>query len=153
MDASDLFSADILLPILIGMSAVLLFRMMPRLMSGGVPFVPPAEVRSRLDQGSDMLVLDVRSPREFTGRGGHVPGALNLPLDRIGQRLEDLAGQGGLHEHLDTPVFVICQTSSRAAHAARILRKKGGFRKLAVVSGGMSAWRAQGHPTSSGAAD
>ncbi|MBB4286716.1 rhodanese-like domain-containing protein [Roseospira goensis] len=150
MDGTDLFSMDILLPVLIGMGAVLLFRLMPRLLASGVPFVSPKEVRARLDSGDDMLVLDVRSPREFAGRGGHVPGALNLPLDQLGQRLKALGPDLG--DTLETPVFVVCQTSSRAAHAARIL-KKAGFRNLSVMGGGMSAWRAQGHPTRQDTAD
>lgn len=144
MDWSELVSMDILLPVLIGMGAVLLFRLMPRMMAGGVPFVPPGALRERLERGDDVLVVDVRTPREFTGRAGHVPGAVNLPLDQLGPRLK--ASAGALDSHLDTPVYLICQTSSRAAHAARML-KKAGFRDLSVISGGMSAWRGQGGAT------
>jgi len=147
VDGFDLVSMEILVPVLIGMAALLLFRAMPRLMAGGVPLVAPSVLREHLDRGDDVLVVDVRTPGEYAGRHGHVPGALNLPLDQLGRRVEE-AGPG-LSAYADTPVFLICQTSSRAAHAARIL-KKAGFQQLAVVSGGMSAWRAQGHPTQHG---
>lgn len=145
MDGTEtsFFSMDLLLPVLIGMGAVLLFRMMPRLLARGVPFVPPKELKDRMDRGDDLLVVDVRSEKEFLGRTGHVPGSLNLPLDQIGPRL---AALGDDPDVLDTPVFLICQTASRAAHAARVMKKKG-FRALYVVSGGMSAWRGQGLPT------
>jgi rhodanese-related sulfurtransferase len=143
---TEFFSMDLLLPVLIGMGAVLLFRMMPRLLARGVPFVAPKDLKARMDRGDDLLVVDVRSEKEFTGRTGHVPGALNLPLDQIGPRL---AALGGETDVLGTPVFLICQTASRAAHAARVM-KKAGFRDLSVVSGGMSAWRGQGLPTRQG---
>nr|WP_281354677.1 rhodanese-like domain-containing protein [Roseospira navarrensis] len=113
-------------------------------MARGVPFVPPKDLKARMDRGDDLLVVDVRSPREFTGRHGHVPGSVNVPLNEIGPRLQALGGADP--EVFDTPVYVMCQTASRAAHAARVM-KKTGFRNLAVVSGGVSAWRGQGFPT------
>nr|WP_246422711.1 rhodanese-like domain-containing protein [Roseospira visakhapatnamensis] len=122
---------------------------MPRLLAG-VPFVGVETLKARLDQGDDVLVLDVRSGGEFTGKGGHVPGSINLPLDHLPSRVAAL--KQDLTDHLDTPVFIVCQTSSRAAHAARLLRKTG-FRDLAVVTGGMSSWRARGYPTRNATTD
>jgi len=145
----NLFSLDVLMPVVVGMGALLLFRMMPRLLARGVPFVSPKDLKARMDTGEDLLVVDVRSPREFTSRTGHVPGSLNLPLDQIGQRLATLTEGDGGADILGTPVFVMCQTASRAAHAARVM-KKAGFRNLSVVSGGLSAWRGHGLPTSQG---
>lgn len=145
----DLLSWDLLLPVLVGLGAIFLIRMMPRFMAGGVPFVPVSELKDRLDQGDDVLVLDVRSPREFTGRTGHIAGALNLPLDQLPMRLRDSGP--ALAPYAATPVYVVCQTASRAAHAARAL-KKAGFQDLKVVSGGMQSWRGHGHPTQRGEA-
>lgn len=147
MDELNLFSWDLVLPLLVGMGAIFLIRMMPRLMAGGTPFVPVTDLKARMDRGEDLLVLDVRSPKEFTSKGGHVPGALNLPLTDLPMRLRD-SGED-LAAFRETPVFVMCQTSSRAAHAARAL-KKAGFLNLSVVSGGMQAWRGHRHPTHQG---
>lgn len=147
MDELNLFSWDLLLPLLVGMGAIFLIRMMPRFMAGGTPFVPVTDLKARMDRGEDLLVLDVRTPKEFSGKGGHVPGALNLPLTDLPMRLRDSAAD--LAGFVDTPVFIMCQTSSRAAHAARAL-KKAGFRNLSVVSGGMQSWRGHGHPTRQG---
>jgi len=147
--STDVFSMDVLMPVVVGMGALLLFRMMPRLLARGVPFVSPKDLKARMDAGEDLLVVDVRSSREFTSRTGHVPGSLNLPLDQIGQRLAALTEGDGGADILGAPVFVMCQTASRSAHAARIM-KKAGFRNLFVVSGGLSAWRSQGLPTSQG---
>jgi len=143
VDVSQIFSPDLLLPILIGMGVLFALRQIPRVMAG-VPFVGPDILKTRLDQGDSVLVLDVRSSGEFTGRMGHVPGSLNVPLDQLPARISGLKGH--LADHLGTPVYVICQTSSRAAHAARLLRKAG-FRNVSVVSGGMSAWKGRGFAT------
>ncbi len=143
MDVSAILAPDIWLTILIGIGAVIVLRQLPRFLAG-VPFVGAEILKTRLDQGDDVVVLDVRSGGEFTGRVGHVPGSINLPLDQLPSRIAHL--KGDLGDCLDTPVYLICQTSSRAAHAARLLRKAG-FRDLSVIGGGMSSWRARGYPT------
>lgn len=120
---------------------VFILRRFPKMMAG-VPFISPKAVQDRLAaEGKDILVIDVRTPDEF--RGGHIPNALNLPLG-------DLSGKvGGLAETLqgyaDTPVFLVCRTSNRAASAARIL-KDAGLRNLSVINGGMVKWTGQGLP-------
>ena len=45
---------------------------------------------------SGAVLLDVRTPEEY--RSGHVPGARNLPLDRLGE----------LDLPKDRPVFAYC---------------------------------------------
>ncbi|WP_256679159.1 rhodanese-like domain-containing protein, partial [Pseudomonas sp. MWU12-2323] len=46
------------------------------------------ELRQRLQEGG-MALLDVRSPQEFAQ--GHLPGAINIPLEELEQRLAELA--------------------------------------------------------------
>jgi phage shock protein E len=48
-----------------------------------ISFVSEEAARKYLAQGA--LVIDVRSPEEF--RGGHVPDAINLPLDDLRESL------------------------------------------------------------------
>ncbi|MFM2139061.1 MAG: hypothetical protein RJA57_1368, partial [Bacteroidota bacterium] len=62
------------------------------------------------------LIIDVRTPREFDG--GHIPEALNIPLDRIG------AGSDGL-QRVDRPLILCCSTGQRSKQALRMLRKRG----------------------------
>lgn len=64
---------------------------------------------------SGALVLDVRTPEEF--REGHVPHALNIPLDR----LENEFGQ------LDKlrPIVTCCRSGIRSATAVSILNRNG----------------------------
>lgn len=62
------------------------------------------------------ILLDVRSAGEFAG--GHIDGAMNVPV-------QDLAGRLGDLPELERPIVVYCQSGARSARAAAVLRAKG----------------------------
>jgi hydroxyacylglutathione hydrolase len=70
---------------------------------------------------------------------GHIPNSLNLPLAELDQRLDEIP-QGRLIVH--------CQTGSRAAIAASLLRARG-FNEVQLFPGGLAEWCAAGLPTES----
>lgn len=78
------------------------------------------------------VVLDVRSPQEFTGELGHIEGALNLPIDQLEARQQEIP--------TDRPLALVCHTDRRSRTAARLLHARG-FRDLHIVRQGMKAWR------------
>jgi rhodanese-related sulfurtransferase len=80
-------------------------------------------------QGRGPLLLDVRSPIEFESE--RIDGALNLPLDALPARLDEIAESADL--------VVICRTGVRATIAAETLLRAG--RRARVLDGGMQAWR------------
>lgn len=86
-----------------------------------------ADARKLVEGGARLL--DVRSPGEFAS--GHVPGAINVPLDALERRL----GEVGPKERT---VVVYCASGARSAAAKRVLMSKG----YADVKnlGPMSAW-------------
>ncbi len=45
----------------------------------------PRQARTRLDE---LTVIDVRTPGEYAG--GHIPGALNIPLDQLDRALPEI---------------------------------------------------------------
>ncbi len=110
---------------------------------GRVPIVTPESIRDALDRGDDMLLLDVRQPKEFTGGLGHIAGAMNVPLNEIGRYVEE-AGDA-LEGYKDVPVVTVCRTDNRAYTAAKILRQYG-FRDVNVLDGGMAKWNRKGYP-------
>ncbi len=61
------------------------------------------------------LLLDVRTAEEYAA--GHVPGSVNLPVDKL-EKTEEIADE-------DTPLFVYCRSGVRSAHAVRMLRSMG----------------------------
>lgn len=62
------------------------------------------------------LIIDVRSPGEFAG--GHVPGAVNIPLDQLESQLSTIKGY-------QKPLILCCASGMRSARAKTLLRGKG----------------------------
>jgi rhodanese-related sulfurtransferase len=88
--------------------------------------ISPEQARSLVKEGAELI--DVRTRGEFAQ--GHVPGAVNIPLDEVLRAAERLA-KGG------KPVVLYCQSGMRSSSAARALRKAGvDARDL----GAMSRW-------------
>lgn len=89
--------------------------------------VDPAEARRLVARGA--LLLDVRTPAEHAA--GHLPGAVNIPVQSLGDRLVELDDRA-------RPIVVYCRSGLRSSKAARILRRAG---FLAVHDlGAMSHW-------------
>jgi thiosulfate/3-mercaptopyruvate sulfurtransferase len=91
-----------------------------------------AELRERLGDGA-LTVLDVRTTLEFDGvagahcdpRQGHIPGALNVPLERILEcrSAADVRGVIGLPEGAE--IVAYCHSGSRSRFAAEVLAGAG----------------------------
>jgi rhodanese-related sulfurtransferase len=95
-----------------------------------------AELQKKLKTEKDSVCfVDVRSPSEF--RGGHVPGAICLPLDQLEKDPSSLPR--------DKLVILGCQTGRRSTQAAQMLAARG-FENLLELEGGFSAWAAAGLP-------
>lgn len=96
-----------------------------------------AQLKARLDECQTILVLDVRTVADYAD--GHVPGATNVPVEALPQRVSELAAWR------DRPLAVICRTNRRSGAAARQLREQG-FRNVLLVNDGMLAWQQAGFP-------
>jgi thiosulfate/3-mercaptopyruvate sulfurtransferase len=124
--------------------------------------VPTRDVVAALKR-SDVQILDVRTVKEFKGediraiRGGHIPGAINIPFeqnwidpdaraklragkvkDSSGMSLKPRAELLKLYEKLDPAkeVIVYCQSGNRAAQSAAVLGDLG-YRNIKVFD---SSW-------------
>ena len=76
-------------------------------------------------------VLDVRSPQEWAG--GHIAGALHIPVDDIQKRLSEVPRDG-------RKLFVICAGGGRSQAAAAFLANRG-YLNVHNVEGGMNSWK------------
>ena len=107
-----------------------------------IPELSLAEFTGRLRaHRKGQMVLDVRGAGEW--ETGHIPGARNIPVAELEERLEEIPR--------DRAVIVHCQTGARAAMAASILRARG-FDDVQQFPGGFAEWRAAGQPVESGSA-
>jgi rhodanese-related sulfurtransferase len=73
-----------------------------------------AEAKEKIKMGA--LVLDVRTAAEY--QGGHVDGALNIPVQELESRLGELKDK-------KRAIVVYCASGMRSAHAAKILATAG----------------------------
>ena len=67
-------------------------------------------------QSNEPLVVDVRTSGEF--RGGAYPGAVNIPLDELQTRLNELGDKS-------REITLYCASGARSAYAQRILMQMG----------------------------
>jgi rhodanese-related sulfurtransferase len=93
----------------------------------------------RLDSTSapDPTLIDVRTPAEF--EAGHIPGAVNVPLDELKTSLDEL--RSVLDDHHD--VVLVCRSGARAGQAQQALQAAG-LTSPTVLSGGILDWEKTG---------
>ena len=65
---------------------------------------------------STATIIDVRTPEEFAGL--HVPGAINIPLDQLPERIEELKG-------MSKPIVAYCRVGNRSGIAVAMLKQRG----------------------------
>jgi len=71
------------------------------------------DLKALIDNGA--YLVDVRSKPEF--QSGSVKGAVNIPLETIAQRADDLKNKEN--------IIVFCRSGNRSAQAKRVLESKG----------------------------
>ena len=130
----EFIQANILLILVALASGAMLLWPVVRRSTGG-PSVS-AQQATHLINRQDALVVDVREPGEYGA--GHIIGARNVPLARIGAAAGEL-------KRKDRPVIVYCQGGERAPKAAALLRKQG-YGSVVNLSGGIGAWQQAGLP-------
>ena len=89
---------------------------------GLLGFGPSVDYAELVKQGA--VILDVRSKAECAG--GHIKGALNIPIDQLASNLHRLPRK-------DKPVIICCASGTRSAAAKFLLGSKG---YTAVYNGG-----------------
>ncbi|NOY28130.1 MAG: rhodanese-like domain-containing protein [Oligoflexia bacterium] len=95
-----------------------------------------AQLKTWLDSKTP-FVLDVRTSQEFAQ--GHVPGAVNISVQDLPKRLDEIAS------HKGDKFAVICASGARSAAATSLLHKAG-YAGATNVKGGTRAWITAGYP-------
>jgi rhodanese-related sulfurtransferase/DNA-binding transcriptional ArsR family regulator len=101
--------------------------------------IPREELLERVRDGL-VTVLDVRPPEEYAA--GHVPGAVNIPLQELEARLEELGNQQGKNRE----IVAYCRGPHcvLAFDAVARLREKG--LKARRLEDGYPEWKTAGLP-------
>lgn len=87
------------------------------------------EIKTRIDQGDDLVLLDVRENMEVSFCA--IDGSLHIPMGEIPGRLKDLDP--------DKQIVVYCHHGMRSMQVATYL-KMNGFDTVYNLAGGIDAW-------------
>ncbi len=98
------------------------------------PQMSVTELQGRLAAGA-VTVVDVRGASEWAG--GHLPGAMHIPLGYLAGRGRDLP--------TTKPIVMQCQAGARSAIATSVLQRLG-VPGVINLTGGYAAWVAAGLP-------
>jgi len=66
----------------------------------------------KLIKENNGTIVDVRTPEEFMG--GHVAGSLNIPLQELGSRIDEI-------QSLQQPLILCCASGGRSGMATQML--------------------------------
>lgn len=87
------------------------------------------ELKTRIENESELFLLDVREPNEF--EFARLENSVLMPLNQIPERLAELDPQ--------QEIVVICHHGVRSYQACMYLSNSG-FKHIANLSGGIDAW-------------
>jgi uncharacterized membrane protein YdjX (TVP38/TMEM64 family)/rhodanese-related sulfurtransferase len=125
----------------LGLLALVVFipRMVKRMRAPKFPYLDISDLRQRLDQNEELLLLDVRTHEEYNGEMGHIAHSQNISVENLHNQSEFL------QSNRERPIAIICRTERRSLQAAEILAREG-FTHVAIVRGGMVKWNHAGLP-------
>ncbi len=101
----------------------------PNQVEEAVPEMSVIELKTALDNGQELLVLDVREENEYDIC--HLDNALLIPLNQLPERSSELDPQADIVIH--------CRSGVRSKKALKQLREAG-FTRLRNLTGGILAW-------------
>lgn len=111
------------------------------LIFAGFESVSAKEAYRMINSDSNTIVLDVRTPTEYTN-DGHIKGAILIPLQELKDSLNELK------RYKESKILVYCRSGNRSVKASRILAKNGFY--PINIKGGISSWKRESLPLEHG---
>lgn len=97
-----------------------------------------AKEAKELNEKSDPLILDVRTPNEYYS--GHIKNSKLIPLQQLERRISEI------QNYKDKDIIVYCRIGNRSVVAAEILVDNG-FTNLYNLTDGIVGWQRDGFET------
>jgi molybdopterin/thiamine biosynthesis adenylyltransferase/rhodanese-related sulfurtransferase/molybdopterin converting factor small subunit len=91
--------------------------------------ISAVDLKTRLDRGDDLVIVDVREPQEY--QINRIQGSLLIPLGDVSRRYQELDPE--------SEIIVQCRSGVRSAKAADFLRSVG-FTRVLNLRGGILDW-------------
>jgi rhodanese-related sulfurtransferase len=105
------------------------------------PGLTPQDLQAKLGTAQAPLIVDLRKQAEFAI--GHIPGAVNIPLDELTERLDALRQDNG--------VLIYCINGARTRQAEPVLYGND-INNVLHLEGAFQAWLRGRHPVEKGGA-
>ena len=98
-----------------------------------------AELHDLIQNGTQPLIIDVRSATARELEPHWIPGAVAISMAEVDAHLKDLP------RDRDIILYCTCPSEASAARVAKMLMNRG-FKRVRPLQGGLEAWVAAGHP-------
>ena len=110
--------------------------------------VTPKQLKTMLDDGADVIILDVRESEQ------HAEGS--IPFDDFNKENFLAVTRGNLEwkinkiiPYKDAKIVTYCRRGGRGALAAEVLREMG-YKNATTLKGGLKGWAKAGYPVKTG---
>lgn len=100
--------------------------------------VNASEFKDLLDNSTDLLLVDVRTPQEYTA--GHIAGAVNIDWknqETFATKIAEISK--------DKTVLIYCHSGHRSGLAGKYLKEKG-YTKIYNLETGIMGWKKAAFP-------
>jgi len=98
--------------------------------------ITPIELKKRMDEGENLVLLDIRE--EIETRICQIEGSVHIPMQEIPSRLSEL--------EMHSDIIIYCKSGERSYSVTNFL-KKSGFKRVTNLYGGTLAWSETVDPT------
>ncbi|UCD45152.1 MAG: rhodanese-like domain-containing protein [Candidatus Bathyarchaeota archaeon] len=121
--------------IIIAVSGVIWYLQTPLQAEGDYGDVTVEQAMALIRETPSLVILDVRTPAEYGE--GHLERAINIPVDELVDRLDELSR--------DDELLVYCRTGNRSRRAVDALLEDG-FTRVYHMVDGIEGWKRAGYP-------
>jgi rhodanese-related sulfurtransferase len=103
--------------------------------------ITPEELKSKIDAGEDIIIVDLRHALDFANQPETIPGALHMDAAELEEANEVIP------RDREIVLFCACPNEVTAARLALLLRRKG-ITRIRPLAEGYEGWRKRGFPMS-----
>jgi rhodanese-related sulfurtransferase len=103
--------------------------------------VTPSVAFEILRDSPDVLILDLRTRQEFLGDAGHIFRSRNIPLERLPDRMPEIAA------FRDDTFLVYCRAANPCGEEGMAILVSSGFENAILIDGGIDGWIRAGFRT------
>jgi rhodanese-related sulfurtransferase len=97
------------------------------------------ELKSQIDKGEDLVIVDLRHALDFEADPETIPGAFRIDAKELRERNDKLPRDRQII------LYCTCPNEATSAQLAILLRKQG-IQHIRPLQGGLDAWREHGYP-------